>query len=85
MSSPGTHITSVLKESRLFPPAAEFAEKAFIPSQAEADRLTAWAKKDPDGFWGEAAKALHWFKPWTKVLEWNEPHAKGATPHSHAN
>ena len=35
-----------------------------------------WAKDDPDGFWAEQAKSLHWFKPWNKVLEWNEPLAK---------
>ena len=23
--------------------------------------------KDPEGFWGEHAKRLDWFKPWTKV------------------
>ena len=24
---------------------------------------------DPDGFWGEAAAELHWYKPWDKVLD----------------
>ncbi|HLE71339.1 MAG TPA: propionyl-CoA synthetase [Vicinamibacteria bacterium] len=24
---------------------------------------------DPEGFWGEAASALHWFEPWRKVLD----------------
>ena len=24
---------------------------------------------DPTGFWGEAAAALHWEKPWDKVLD----------------
>jgi len=28
---------------------------------------------DPEGFWGEAARELHWHKPWDKVLE---PNAK---------
>lgn len=77
MSSPAaSNITSVLKETRLFPPPAEFAAKAFIPSAAEYERLAQWAKDDPDAFWAEAAKALHWFKPWDKVLEWKEPFAK---------
>jgi acetyl-CoA synthetase len=77
MSSPAsTNITSVLKETRLFPPPADFAAKAFIPSAAEHERLTQWAKDDPDAFWAEAAKALSWFKPWDKVLEWKEPFAK---------
>ncbi|MFQ6022995.1 MAG: propionyl-CoA synthetase [Acidiferrobacterales bacterium] len=25
--------------------------------------------EDPDGFWGEAAKAVHWYKKWDKVLD----------------
>src|SRR5437899_12206153 len=77
MSSPAaSNITSVLKEARVFPPPADFAAKAFIPSAAEYERLAQWAKDDPDAFWAEAAKALHWFKPWDKVLEWKEPFAK---------
>jgi acetyl-CoA synthetase len=82
MSSPATNITSVLHEARLFPPSAEFAAKAFIPSIDEYKRLASWAAIDPDAFWAESAKALTWFKPWRQVLEWNEPFAKwfvGAT------
>jgi propionyl-CoA synthetase len=25
--------------------------------------------EDPEGFWGEAARAIHWSKPWEKVLD----------------
>ncbi len=25
--------------------------------------------EDPEGFWGEAASALHWFQPWRRVLD----------------
>lgn len=25
--------------------------------------------KDPDGFWGEAAEAVHWYKKWDRVLD----------------
>jgi len=28
---------------------------------------------DPEGFWGEAAKAIHWDKPWDKVLDDSRP------------
>ncbi|MEA2089212.1 MAG: acetate--CoA ligase [Thermoproteota archaeon] len=31
------------------------------------------ALEDPEGFWGEAAEGLHWFKRWDKVFEWNYP------------
>ncbi|MGE3819329.1 MAG: acetate--CoA ligase, partial [Isosphaeraceae bacterium] len=34
------------------------------------------AKDDPDGFWAEQASNLHWYNPWTRVLEWNPPFAK---------
>ena len=40
------------------------------------------AAADPEKFWENEAKALHWFTPWSKVLEWNPPHARwfvGAT------
>jgi acetyl-CoA synthetase len=77
MSSSGQNITSVLKETRVFPPPKAFSEAAHIKSSEEAERLRKWAADDPDGFWAEQAKSLHWFKPWTAVLDWSgAPHAK---------
>jgi len=74
---PSPNITSVLKETRVFTPPAEFARAARIPTEAEAERLRKWAKDDPDGFWAEQAESLQWFKKWDKVLDWsNAPHAK---------
>jgi acetyl-CoA synthetase len=69
-------ITSVLKESRSFAPPASFAEHAHVPNVAEYERLWRWANETPEGFWAEQAQSLHWFQPWQKVLEWNEPFAK---------
>jgi acetyl-CoA synthetase len=76
MADSSSPITSVLKEHRSFPPAAEFARQAHVSSLAQYEQLFRQAKDDPDGFWAEQAKTLTWFAPWTKVLEWNEPHAK---------
>jgi acetyl-CoA synthetase len=77
MSSPaGSNITSILKETRIFPPPAEFAAKAHIQSAADHEKLWQRAKDDPEGFWAEQAESLHWFKRWDKVLVWNEPHAQ---------
>src|SRR6516165_4842612 len=76
MSSPTTNITSVLKETRQFPPPAEFAARAHIKSTAEYDALWKKAADDPEGFWAEQAEALTWFRKWNRVLEWKEPHAK---------
>jgi len=33
-------------------------------------------EKDPDKFWDNIAKKLHWFSPYDKVSEWNYPYAK---------
>jgi acetyl-CoA synthetase len=77
MSSPATpNITSVLKESRQFPPPPAFAAQAHIKSQAEYEKLWQRAHDDPEGFWAEQARSLHWFRPWDKVLDWKEPFVK---------
>jgi len=76
MSSPTSTITSVLKETRSFPPSPEFAARAHIKSMAEYERLWQQAKENPEAFWAQQAELLLWRKKWTKVLEWNEPFAK---------
>jgi acetyl-CoA synthetase len=77
MSSPApAHITSVLKEARLFPPPPAFAAAARIRSVAAYEQLWQRAKDDPEGFWGEQAASLHWDKRPDKVLVWNEPHVQ---------
>ena len=66
-----------MQEARLFPPPPEFAAKARIGSLAEYEKLWNEAKADPPAFWAKFARdELHWFKPFDKVLEWNEPFAK---------
>ena len=76
MTSPNTNITSVLKETRVFPPSAEFSAKALVPSMAAYEKLFQHGKDDPEGFWAEQAESLHWFRKWDRVLEWNEPFAQ---------
>jgi acetyl-CoA synthetase len=73
MSSPSTNITSVLKESRLFPPSAEFAAHAHVKSPAEYDAMFKRAEADPEKFWAEQAESLAWFKKWNTVLSGSEP------------
>ena len=70
------NIESTLTESRSFPPPEEFAKNAMIGSAEEYEKLRARASADPDGFWSDIARELHWFKPWDKVLEWDVPWAK---------
>ena len=69
-------IESVLKEQRVFPPPADFAAAAHVKSLAEYERLYRQSVDDPERFWGDVARELHWFTPWTRVLEWNPPDAK---------
>ena len=69
-------LSSVLRENRVFPPPAEFAAKAHVGSLAAYEELYARSTTDPEAFWAEVARELHWFKPWKRVLEWHEPWAK---------
>ena len=74
-----TVISSVLQETRVFPPPS--ASSLGIPSwvvgsRAEYDALHARSLRDPDAFWAEEAARLAWFTPFTQVLEWHPPDAK---------
>jgi acetyl-CoA synthetase len=71
----GVNIDSLLHEDRVFPPPAEFSAKAHV-NQEEYKRICADAAEDPEAFWAKIAGELHWFEPWSKVLEWNAPWAK---------
>jgi acetyl-CoA synthetase len=82
-------ITSVLKETRVFPPPDGFAADAHVRSMDDRDRLADWADKDPDGFWAQMAERLTWATKWHTVLDWsNPPFAKwfvGGTLNATAN
>jgi acetyl-CoA synthetase len=70
------HLDSILRENRVFSPPSEFAARAHVRSLAEYEELYARSIADPEGFWENAARELHWFSPWTKVLDWDLPWAK---------
>jgi len=75
-------IESVLKETRVFAPPAEFSARAHIGNAADCERWTRLANEQPEQFWAEIARELDWFTPWNAVLEWKPPFAKwfvGAT------
>ena len=71
-----TNIESLQQEDRVFPPAPEFSEKAYVKSMAELERLRAEATENPEAFWARMAEELHWFKKWDTVLNWRPPHAE---------
>jgi acetyl-CoA synthetase len=63
-------------EEKPIPPPEEFSEKARVGSLEEYGKMYEAAQVDPEAFWGEQAKLLHWFEAPQKVLEWKPPHAK---------
>ncbi|MBN8610055.1 MAG: acetate--CoA ligase [Deltaproteobacteria bacterium] len=70
-------IQSVSRESRLFDPPADFASKARIPNRGAYEAMYKRSIDDPDAFWLEIAKELHWFKEPKEGLDYsNAPHAK---------
>ncbi len=74
--SPAGQVQTVMQEERVFPPPAEFAAKARIGSMVEYEAMWKEAAEDIEKFWGKLAAELHWFSPFSKVLEWNEPFAR---------
>jgi hypothetical protein len=76
MSHSQPDIDSLLKEERVFNPPAPFSSRAHIKSLGEYRRIYQRSVEDPEGFWAEIAGELDWFKPWERVLEWEEPFAK---------
>ena len=67
---------STLRENRLFSPPEEFSAKAHIQSMEQYEELYQQSIEQPEIFWANVAKELHWFQPWDKVLEWDLPWAK---------
>jgi len=69
-------IESVLHESRRFAPPEAFAKYARVQSMEQYRELFDRAATDPDGFWGEIARTLHWFEPFGTVRDWQPPDVK---------
>jgi acetyl-CoA synthetase len=69
----GDVIESKLKETRVFQPSIDFAQKSNIDKD-ELENLHEWVKKDFEGFWKHfALKKIEWFKPFKKVLNDSNP------------
>src|SRR5580698_2914190 len=63
-------IESVLQEHRVFPPPAELAAHAAIPSMEAYLELVAETERDYEGFWARLAREqLTWKVPFTQVLD----------------
>jgi acetyl-CoA synthetase len=71
VTSEGTNSADWQQDKR-FPPPADFAAQANVRDP----EVYARAAADPEAFWEGWAKQLFWSKPWSRVCEWNPPHAK---------
>jgi acetyl-CoA synthetase len=56
-------------EQELFPPPADFRERALLADPAIYDR----AAREPLAWWSEQADRLHWFQRWQTVLDDSDP------------
>lgn len=67
------NLTSTLRETRVFPPPPEFAATAHIQSLEQYKALYRHSVEEPEQFWGEIARELHWFREPREVLDWYPP------------
>ncbi len=70
------HLSSTLREDRVFAPPSEFAARAHIRSLDEYEAMYRQSVEEPDAFWAAAAAQLDWMTPWTTVLDWQIPVAR---------
>lgn len=72
MSSDPKNFDTLLHESRRFAPPEAFRRTARVSDPAVYER----AAEDPEAYWANEARELTWSKPFTKVLNWDPPHAR---------
>jgi acetyl-CoA synthetase len=65
-----SNIKSVLNETRVFNPTAEFVNQANVSGMGSYQALCATAKHDYTGYWDKLAREyLLWHKPFTQSLD----------------
>ncbi|MGD0487255.1 MAG: acetate--CoA ligase [Syntrophorhabdales bacterium] len=71
MAEKRSTITSMMEETRRFPPSKEFVDQAYVKSREEYERMWKESIENPEKFWGGIAGELFWFKKWDKVNQEN--------------
>jgi len=61
-------ITSMMEEKRVFEPPEHLSKNAYIKSLEQYREIYNKSIDDPEGFWGEMAEQLAWYRKWDKVL-----------------
>ncbi|MCF7913292.1 MAG: acetate--CoA ligase [Candidatus Cloacimonetes bacterium] len=64
-------ISSVKSKGRTFPPPEKIQKNAYITSDDQYKEMWEKSINQPDEFWLEQAKTLHWFKEPTVALKYN--------------
>ena len=64
------HIDHLLQESGEIQPPASLIEQVYLKDFDDAYRRSV---EDPESFWADVASELDWFKPWSRVFEWEYP------------
>ena len=63
-----------MADKAVFAPPEEFVRDARVQGMEGYRALYDRAAADPEGFWGDLAQSeMHWFSPWTQVLDWTNP------------
>ena len=60
-----------MKDCKKYFPPREFQKKAAIKSFRQYKEIYKHSINDPQDFWAERARDLHWFKKWENVLEYD--------------
>jgi len=63
-------ISSLMTETRVFPPPERIKKHAYISSEAQYKKMWEQSIRNPDGFWLEQAQTLTWFKKPTESLKY---------------
>ena len=70
MSSQDQSITSLQKDSTVFPPPIQFSAKAYVDSVQKYQKMYDRSIKNSHQFWLEQADELEWFKKPTQTLKY---------------
>jgi acetyl-CoA synthetase len=67
-----SNFEALLQEDRVIEAPAAFKDRAVVADPLVYEQ----AERDPEAFWESFARQLEWSAPWTRVLDWQPPHAR---------
>lgn len=66
-------IQELVKNSKIVYPEKEKQETTELGSTEAFQQLLKKSQEDPESFWNDVAKELHWFQPWEKTISGSLP------------